>query len=91
MVKEDLNNSIKEADATIIGGYSIAPEVNFLRKNLRSVHHNLISNAIKYRSAEPKAITKSQLIMATKVLLFFQRTTTGLVLSRKKRKRPLPY
>lgn len=49
-VMQDLSIEIHETGAEITGDFSRAPEVLFPRKYLNSILHNLISNAIKYRS-----------------------------------------
>jgi signal transduction histidine kinase len=48
-VKVTLHDSIKSSGAEINVEFEIA-EVKFLRKNLRSIFYNLLSNSIKYRS-----------------------------------------
>lgn len=57
-VISNINNLVKESDAAIITDFSAAPEIKFLRKNLRSIFHNLISNAIKYRSPNRLPLVK---------------------------------
>ena len=57
-VKDDIRIQIKESDAEIIEDYSSITQINFSRKNLRSIFYNLISNAIKYRSQERKVVVE---------------------------------
>lgn len=47
-----ITDLIREYDAHIIEDFSQAPDINFSRKNLRSIMYNLVSNAIKYSSPE---------------------------------------
>jgi PAS domain S-box-containing protein len=54
-VKFNLHRQIEDADAFISEDFSQAPTINFSRKNLRSVLHNLLSNALKYRSPDRKS------------------------------------
>ena len=53
-VKLTIGDLITKYDAEIIEDFSDAPEINFSRKNLRSIIYNLVSNAIKYSSPERK-------------------------------------
>jgi len=48
----DLQGAITEADAQIEVAVSGCPVIAFSRKNLHSVVHNLLSNALKYRSPD---------------------------------------
>ncbi len=57
-VTEDISSLLKAADATIIEDYSKEASIKFSKKNLRSVLYNLISNAVKYRSAERKPVVE---------------------------------
>ncbi|HXA03121.1 MAG TPA: PAS domain-containing protein, partial [Cytophagaceae bacterium] len=50
-VKVTLNDSIKSSEAKINIDF-VVPDVKFLRKNLRSIFYNILSNAIKYRARE---------------------------------------
>lgn len=58
LVKFDLKELIETSDATIHADFSKAPFINFLKKNLRSIIYNLVSNAIKYRSPERNIVAK---------------------------------
>lgn len=51
-VRMTITDLIREYDAHIIEDFSQAPDINFSRKNLRSIMYNLVSNAIKYSSPE---------------------------------------
>ena len=51
-VKLTIRDLIQKYDARIVEDFSQAPEINFSRKNLRSILYNLVSNAIKYSSPE---------------------------------------
>ena len=53
-VKLTIADLIEKFDAEIVEDFSQAPEINFSRKNLRSIIYNLISNAIKYSSPDRK-------------------------------------
>ncbi len=53
-VKVSINDLLVEYDAGIIEDFSEAPEVNFSKKNLRSIIYNLLSNAIRYSSPDRK-------------------------------------
>ncbi|AHM58864.1 PAS/PAC sensor signal transduction histidine kinase [Flammeovirgaceae bacterium 311] len=55
-----LNNQelINSNNAKILEDFSRAPEIEFSRKNLRSILYNLLSNAIKYRSPERTPVVK---------------------------------
>ena len=53
-VKLTINNLIQDYKAEIEDDFSDAPEINFSRKNLRSIIYNLVSNAIKYSSPDRK-------------------------------------
>lgn len=57
-VKSNINNKIQESGAEIETDLKVT-QVNFSRKNLRSVIFNLLINAVKYRS--PKRPLKLQL------------------------------
>lgn len=50
-VKQDLAALIKDNNATIITHFEVE-KLHYARKNLRSIIHNLLSNALKYCSAE---------------------------------------
>lgn len=52
-VKLTLNDKIRESKAYISLNFNVE-EIEFSRKNIRSIIYNLISNAIKYRSPETK-------------------------------------
>lgn len=49
---------IREYDAQIIEDFAEVPEINFSRKNLRSILYNLVSNAIKYSSPDRRPEVK---------------------------------
>jgi PAS domain S-box-containing protein len=51
-VKFNLQETIEASHARIIDNFSKAPSIKISRNNLRSVLHNLVSNAIKYRSPD---------------------------------------
>lgn len=53
-VKLTITDLIEKYDAQIFEDFSQVPEINFSRKNLRSIIYNLVSNAIKYSSPERK-------------------------------------
>lgn len=53
-VKINIQHLIERHEATIHVDFSLAPDVIFSRKNLRSIVYNLVSNAIKYSSPERK-------------------------------------
>ena len=59
-LQKDIEQLIQENEAQIDYSFEVK-EVAFDRKNIRSVLYNLITNAIKYRSAErpPKVLVKS--------------------------------
>lgn len=69
-IKDNLHLEIKDSNAIIIEDFSEAPTVRFPRKNIRSILHNLISNAIKYRSPEraPKIFIRTMYEEAFTVL-----------------------
>jgi PAS domain S-box-containing protein len=50
-VKVTLNDTIQSSGAEIKTDIAV-PKVNFLRKNMRSILYNILSNAIKYRARE---------------------------------------
>lgn len=52
-IKSDIQKLIDESDASITEEYGVA-DITYARKNLRSVLYNLITNGIKYRSADRK-------------------------------------
>ena len=51
-VKFSIASLILKADAEIIADFSQARKVKFVRKNLKSILYNLISNGIKYNSPQ---------------------------------------
>ena len=51
-VKISISDVIAEYDALIIEDFSQAPEVDYSKKNLRSIIYNLLSNAIRYSSPD---------------------------------------
>jgi PAS domain S-box-containing protein len=53
-VKDSIRDLIAEADAAVHVDTAKCPEINFSKKNLKSIIYNLLSNAIKYRSPERK-------------------------------------
>lgn len=63
-VKISINDLITEYNASIIEDFSKAPEVDFSKKNLRSIIYNLLSNAIRYsapdRNPEVSIISSKQ-------------------------------
>lgn len=50
--KENLGGEILKSNATIIADFEKAPTVSYPRTYLESILHNLLSNALKYRSAD---------------------------------------
>jgi PAS domain S-box-containing protein len=50
-VKVDLHELIAQSQARIESHFEV-PQINYARKNLKSILYNLVSNAIKYRSTE---------------------------------------
>ncbi|MFL5728517.1 MAG: PAS domain-containing protein, partial [Cytophagaceae bacterium] len=54
-VKVTLANSIESSQAEIQVDFAV-PVVRFLRKNLRSIFYNILSNAIKYRAENRKLL-----------------------------------
>lgn len=57
-VKLNIKSLIDEDHAIILSEFSQAPSIYFSKKNLRSIIYNLISNAIKYKSAERPVVVK---------------------------------
>lgn len=53
-VKSTVSDLISDYQATIVEDFSQAPEVLYVKKNLRSIIYNLLSNAIRYSSPERK-------------------------------------
>lgn len=51
-VRLTITDLIREYDARLIEDFSEVTDINFSRKNLRSILYNLVSNAIKYSSPE---------------------------------------
>jgi signal transduction histidine kinase len=47
-VQEDIKNLLEESGARIITHFEV-PQIQYARKNLRSILYNLLSNAVKYR------------------------------------------
>ncbi|WPP50030.1 sensor histidine kinase [Catalinimonas niigatensis] len=58
-IKIDIAHLVNESGVTFFEYYDVG-EIVYARKNLRSILHNLITNAIKYRSPERKAEVKIQ-------------------------------
>jgi two-component system, sensor histidine kinase and response regulator len=58
-IKIDIAHLVNESGVTFFEYYDIK-EMVYAKKNLRSILHNLITNAIKYRSPERKAEVKIQ-------------------------------
>jgi signal transduction histidine kinase len=56
-VQSDIRPLITEADA-VIETHLEVPDIHYSRKNLRSILHNLISNALKYHSPDRRAEVK---------------------------------
>lgn len=54
-IKADLSPLISEYTASIITNFEVK-EINFARKNLRSILFNLVNNALKYHSLERKPV-----------------------------------
>jgi PAS domain S-box-containing protein len=48
-VKFNLKEQIEKSAASIFSDFSLAPTIKFSRKNLRSILHNLLSNALKFK------------------------------------------
>jgi len=53
-IKFSIKDLIISSQAIIYEDFSDAPAINFLKKNIRSIIYNLISNAIKYCPADRK-------------------------------------
>ncbi len=60
-IKMDIEAVIKESSAVINVELDTFPEINFSRKNFKSIMYNLISNAIKYKDYKrsPEILIKS--------------------------------
>ncbi len=58
-IKIDIAHLVKESGVTFFEYYDVE-HIVYAKKNLRSILHNLITNAIKYRSPERKAEVKIQ-------------------------------
>jgi signal transduction histidine kinase len=56
-VRQDLTPQILETGAQIEINLD-CPQVNFSRKNLKSILYNLLSNALKYRSASRQPLVR---------------------------------
>lgn len=54
-IKTDLQPLIEESNAEIIETYKVQ-EINYPKSNLRSIIYNLLSNALKYRAPDRRAI-----------------------------------
>jgi len=76
----DLNIEIQTSGSEIIDDFSALPVIRFSLKNLRSVLHNLISNAIKFRSPDRKSIihVKTEKIEGKYALLQVQDNGMGI-------------
>lgn len=63
-VKLTISDLIRDYNAEIFADFSNAPDLEFSRKNLRSIIYNLLSNAIKYSSPDrkPKITLTSEVI-----------------------------
>jgi two-component system sensor histidine kinase/response regulator len=55
-VKLGIRDLILEANAEICMDFRECPTIRFSRKNMKSIVHNLLTNAIKYRSPERQAV-----------------------------------
>jgi len=53
-VKFNLKEQIEKSKTVISFDFSLAPTIQFSRKNLRSIMHNLLSNAIKFKAPDRK-------------------------------------
>lgn len=51
-VETDIKDLISQYNARIVGDFSDVPQMQFSRKNLRSILYNLVSNSIKYSSPD---------------------------------------
>jgi PAS domain S-box-containing protein len=51
-IRLDLETAIQDSGARLAVDFSQCPSIRFSKKNLRSIMYNLVSNAIKYHSAE---------------------------------------
>lgn len=56
----DLEEEIKSSGGKILSDFSGAPTIGFSARNLKSILQNLISNAVKYRSAERNPVVKAE-------------------------------
>ncbi|WP_276497485.1 sensor histidine kinase [Pontibacter litorisediminis] len=63
-VKVHVKDLIHRYDAIIVDDFSAAPEINFYKKNLRSILYNLVSNSIKYSSPvrRPEIVISTALV-----------------------------
>ncbi len=69
-VQQDIRNMLDESGARIITQFAV-PEIQYARKNLRSILYNLLSNAIKYRDLHRKP----------EILIKTKQTPEGIVLT----------
>jgi signal transduction histidine kinase len=67
-IKADLSPLVTEYSASIFTDFEVK-EINYARKNLRSILFNLVNNALKYHSPERKPIIHIQTRMAGEYIL----------------------
>jgi signal transduction histidine kinase len=78
-----LQSNITLADATIISDFTQCPYVYYLPAYLESIFHNLLTNALKYRDPERKAIIRCESKeMNGHTYLIFEDTGIGIDLKR---------
>ena len=79
-VKLNVKSLIDESNAYIQEDFSQAPAISFSKKNLRSILYNLVSNAVKYRSADRpvKIFITSSRPNNTHILLSIQDNGVGI-------------
>ncbi len=76
-IEWSLESKIKAANAVIQRNFEIK-ELAFSRKNLRSILFNLISNSIKFRSAESPVIVVSCIQSGDKIILTVEDNGIGI-------------
>lgn len=86
-VIQSIENLVKNSGAHIDSNFSEAPLVSFPKKYLNSILLNLLTNAIKYRSAQrPLSVSVSSTQTKDFILLTFSDNGSGIDMSRFKNK-----
>lgn len=82
-VYEDFAGTISEIGASITFDFTAVPGINYIEAYLKSIFTNLISNAIKYRSADRKLSVSVQARRSdNKVVLTFRDNGQGIDMER---------